>query len=112
MSGPDTADAGHLQAPASLLEKLMAAVRPEFRAEILTFGAETRCSAARRARCPAASVPPGTGTVLGAPPALAPARKAGPGRVHGVHQPGVSGQLPLPACETPGCIFCQCGRGL
>ena len=35
MSGPDTADAGHLQAPVGLLEKLMAAVRPEFRAEIL-----------------------------------------------------------------------------
>ncbi|MGH3417490.1 MAG: hypothetical protein ACRDSS_13555, partial [Actinocrinis sp.] len=37
MSGPDAADAGQHQVPPRLLEKLMAAVRPEFRAGILTF---------------------------------------------------------------------------
>ena len=37
MTGPDPADAGQHRVPAGLLEKLMAAVRPEFRAEILTF---------------------------------------------------------------------------
>ena len=35
--GPDAAEAGRCQHPAGLLEKLMAAVRPEFRAGVLTF---------------------------------------------------------------------------
>jgi len=37
VSGPETAGTGPHQAPAGLLEKLMAAVRPEFRADVLTF---------------------------------------------------------------------------
>ena len=37
MSGPDAAGAGQYRAPAGLLEKLMAAVRPEFRAGELVF---------------------------------------------------------------------------
>jgi hypothetical protein len=37
VSGPDAADAGQYRVPAGLLEKLMAAVRPEFRADEMTF---------------------------------------------------------------------------
>lgn len=37
MSGPATAGTGPRQAPAGLREKLMAAVRPAFRADVLTF---------------------------------------------------------------------------
>ena len=37
MSGPDAAEAGRNRVPAGLLEKLMAAVRPEFRADELAF---------------------------------------------------------------------------
>ena len=37
MSGPDAAGAGQYRVPAGLLEKLMAAVRPEFRAGELAF---------------------------------------------------------------------------
>ena len=35
--GPDAAEAGQYRAPVGLLEKPMAAVRPEFRAGVLTF---------------------------------------------------------------------------
>ena len=37
MSGPDAAPGGQDRAPAGLLGKLMAAVRPEFRAGVLVF---------------------------------------------------------------------------
>ena len=37
MSGPDAAGVGRYRAPAGLLGKLMAAVRPEFRADELAF---------------------------------------------------------------------------
>jgi len=37
VTGPETADGGQCQAPAGLLEKLMAAVRPEFRGGVLVF---------------------------------------------------------------------------
>ena len=35
--GPDTAESGEYRVPGGLLEKLMAVVRPEFRAEVLAF---------------------------------------------------------------------------
>jgi hypothetical protein len=37
LSAPDAAGAGQYRAPAGLLEKLLAAVRPEFRADELSF---------------------------------------------------------------------------
>jgi len=37
--GPDTAESGEYRVPAGLLEKLMAVVRPEFRADVLAFDA-------------------------------------------------------------------------
>jgi len=37
VTGPDAAGAGQYRDPAGLLEKLMAAVRPEFRADELAF---------------------------------------------------------------------------
>jgi integrase len=113
VSGPDAADAGQHQAPAGLLEKLMAAVRPEFRAEILTFDPRD--------------------PVFGGPPCAVhgcerPARnrdmcwghrqrwlqagKPDPAGFTASTSPEWSGHLPLPACEIPGCNFCQCGRGL
>ena len=50
VSGPDAADAGRYRAPSGLLEKLMAAVRPEFRAGDLVSTRATPSSAGRPAR--------------------------------------------------------------
>ena len=50
MSGPDAADAGYCRVPSGLLEKLMAAVRPEFRAGDLVFDPRDAVSAGRPAR--------------------------------------------------------------
>ena len=59
--------------PAGLLEKLMAAIRPEFRAEVLTF--EARRSGVRRAGMRGTGLPSGgplPADVLWAPRTVAP----------------------------------------
>ena len=50
MSGPDATGAGRHRVPAGLLEKLMATVRPEFRADDLVFDPRDPVSAGRPAR--------------------------------------------------------------
>ena len=98
---------------AGLLEKLIAAVRPEFRADILTFDPRD--------------------TVFGGPPCAVPgcerparnrnmcwghrqrwlqAGKPDLAVFTATTSPEWSGHLPLPACEVPGCNYCQSGRGL
>ena len=47
--------------------------------------------------------------VLGPPSALASGRQAGPGPVHGVHQPGLGRAPAAAACAVPGCNYCHRG---
>ena len=111
--GPDAAEAGHDQVHAGLLEKLMAAVRPEFRAGVLTFDPRD--------------------PVFGGPPCAVPGCER-PARIRNLcwghrqrwHQAGKpdlavftaatspdwAGHRPPPACEVPGCNYSHCGRGL
>jgi integrase len=106
VSGPETADGGQHQAPAGLLGKLMAAVRPEFRADELVFDQEdpvfggklclvTGCGRAARGkgmchghhqRWAAASRPEVTGFAAAADPRW---RK----------------NAPLTSCRAPGCRY-------
>ncbi len=99
--------------PHGLLEKLVASIRPEFRAGVLTFD-------------------PGD-PVFGGPPCAVPgcdrparSRNLCWGHRQRWHQAGKpdlavftattspqwSGHLPLPGCQVPGCNYCQAGRGL
>jgi hypothetical protein len=111
--GPDDAEAGQYRAPAGLLEKLMAAVRPEFRAGVLTFDPRD--------------------PVFGGPPCAVPGCER-PARIRNLcwghrqrwHQAGKpdlaqftastspdwAGHRPLSACAVPGCGYCHCARGL
>ena len=111
--GPDAAEAGHDQVHEGLLEKLMAAVRPEFRAGVLTFDPRD--------------------PVFGGPPCAVPGCER-PARIRNLcwghrqrwHQAGKpdlavftaatspdwAGHRPPPACEVPGCNYSHCGRGL
>ena len=115
MTGPEAADGGQHRAPAGLLEKLMAAVRPEFRAGILVFDP--------------------TGPVFGGDACRVPQcdRTAWAiGMCHGHHQrwahagrpdPGAFavsedaagpwfGHAPLAGCKVPGCGFGTARRRL
>ena len=88
--GPDDAEAGQYRAPAGLLEKLMAAVRPEFRAGVLTFDPRDPVFGGPPCAVPGCERPArDQEPVLGPPSALASGRQARPGPVHGVHQPGL-----------------------
>ena len=70
--GPDAAEAGQGQVPAGLLEKLMAAVRPEFRAGVLTFDPRDPVSGGPPCAVPGCERPARIrNTVLEPPPALA-----------------------------------------
>ena len=96
-----------------LLEKLVAGIRPEFRAGALTFDP----------RDPVFGGPP-----CAVPGCERPARnrnmcwghrqrwlQAGKPDLAGFTastSPEWSGHLPLPACEVPSCNYCQAGRGL
>ena len=111
--GPSAAEAGQDQAPAGLLEKLLAAVRPEFRSGVLTFDPRD--------------------PVFGGPACAVPGCER-PGRIRdmcwGHHQrwlkagkpdlaqfaastrPDWAGHRPSPACAVPGCNYCHRARGL
>ena len=113
MSGPDAADAGQYRAPSGLLEKLMAAVRPEFRAGDLVFDPRD--------------------PVFGGPPCAVSGcdrphrnrglclshwqrwRSAGRPDLAGfaaTAEPGWHGHLPLNPCTVTGCNYGAAARGL
>lgn len=113
MSGPDTAGAGRPRKPSRLLERLMAAVRPEFRADDLVFDPRD--------------------PVFGGPPCAVsgcdrPHRDQGLCISHAhrwrsegrpdlaqfaaTARPGWYGHLPLNPCAVTGCNYGSTGRGL
>jgi integrase len=110
---PDAAESGHEQAPAGLLEKLLAAVRPEFRAGVLTFDPRD---------------PVFGGPSCAVPDCERPARsrnmcwshrerwlKAGKpdlAQFTASTRPDWAGHRPPPACAVPGCNYCHRARGL
>ena len=107
--GPDAAEAGQYRAPAGLLEKLMAAVRPEFRAEVLTSTRETRvfggppCAVTGCER-PAPHQEPvpvrtGSGGIRPASPDLA--------EFTATTEPGLGRSPAAAACAVPGCNYCH-----
>jgi len=113
VSGPDAADAGHHQTPSGLLEKLMAAVRPEFRAEILAFGPRDPVFGGPPCAVPGCERPARSRNMCwGHRQRWLQAGKPDPAGFTASTSPEWSGHLPLSACEIPGCNFCQCGRGL
>ena len=116
MSGPgspDAAEAGQDQPPAGLLEKLMAAVRPEFRVGVLTFDPRD---------------PVFGGPACAVPDCQRPARirdmcwshherwqkegKPDLAQFTASTRPGWAGHRPPPACAVPGCNYCHRARGL
>ena len=112
VSGPDAADAGHCRVPAGLLEKLMAAVRPEFRADDLVFDPRDpllRRAALRSERLRPPAPQPGTVHLALAP--VAGSGRPGPGRVRRDGRPGGTGHLPLAPCTVTGCNYGAAARG-
>ena len=107
--GPDAAQAGERRAPAGLLEKLMAAVRPEFRAGVLAFDPADPVFGGGTCRVSGCSRPGRGGGGLcntcrrrwigEGRPSMEGFSAAGPGQRHG-HAPLPSGQ-----CRVAGCGF-------
>ena len=113
MSGPDAADAGQYRAPAGLLEKLIAAVRPEFRAGILTFDPRDPVFGGPPCAVPGCERPARNRNMCwGHRQRWLQAGKPDLAVFTASTSPEWSGHLPLPACEVPGCNYCQSGRGL
>jgi integrase len=113
VSGPRGADPGQPWSPAGLLEKLIAGVRPEFRAEILTFDPRDPVFGGPPCAVPGCERPARNRNMCwGHRQRWLQAGKPDPAAFTASTSPQWSGHLPLPACEIPGCNFCQCGRGL
>jgi integrase len=113
VSGPDAADAGQYRYPAGLLEKLIAAVRPEFRAGILTFDPRDPVFGGPPCAVPGCERPARNRNMCwGHRQRWLQAGKPDPAGFTASTSPEWSGHLPLPACEIPECNFCPCGRGL
>jgi integrase len=118
VSGPETAGTGQHQAPAGLLEKLMAAVRPEFRADILTFAPGDPVfghgAACRVPQCGRPARPSGGSLcnnhydrwAASGRPAL-DAWAVGPEAAQAWY-----GHTPPPSCQVSGCRFGAMQRGL
>jgi integrase len=110
--GGDAAGPGP-QRPVGLLEKLVAGIRPQFRAEVLIFDPGDPVFGGSSCAVPGCDRP-------------ARSRHLCSGHRQRWHQAGKpdlavfaattspqwSGHLPLPACQVPDCNYCQAGRGL
>ena len=91
----------------------MAAVRPEFRAGILTFDPRDPVFGGPPCAVPGCGRPARNRDMCwGHRQRWLQAGKPDPARFTASTSPEWSGHLPLPACEIPGCNFCQGGRGL
>ena len=113
MSGPDAADAGYCRVPSGLLEKLMAVVRPEFRAGDLVFDprdavfggppcAVSGCSRPHRNR----------GLCISHWHRWRAAGRPDLARFAAAAGPGWHGHLPLSPCTVTGCNYGAAACGL
>ena len=106
-------ETGQEQVPAGLLEKLLAAVRPEFRADVLTFDPRDPVFGGPACAVPGCERPARTRAMCWShherwtkegKPDLA--------RFTASTRPGWTGHRPPPACAVPGCNYCHRARGL
>ena len=105
MSGPDAVGVGQHRAPAGLLEKLMAAVRPEFRADELSFDPADPVfggAICRVAGCPR-TARGGRGLCSGHHDRWTAEGRPGMDAFVAVTSPRWRRQSPLACCRAPGC---------
>jgi integrase len=116
VSGPGSADAGEAgqeQAPAGLLEKLMAAVRPEFRAGVLTFDPRDPVFGGPACAVPGCERPARSRSVCWSHhERWLKAGKPDLAQFTASTRPDWAGHRPPQACAVPGCNYCHRARGL
>ena len=108
MSGPGAADDGRHRALAGLLEKLMAAVRPEFRAGVVVFDPADPVFGGDACRVPQCGRTARTvGMCYGHHQRWVHAGRPGPGAFAVSEDAAVPwfGHAPLAGCKVPGCGF-------
>jgi integrase len=111
--GPDAAGAGQDRAPAGLLEKLMAAVRPEFRAGTLAFDPRDPVFGGPPCAVPGCERPARSRDLCwGHHQRWMSAGKPDLAAFTGSTSPHWAGHRPRPACGVRGCNYCHCARGL
>ncbi len=115
MTGPEAADGGQHRIPAGLLEKLMAAVRPEFRAGVVVFDPADPVFGGDACRVPQCGRPARTvGMCHGHHHRWAHAGRPDPG-AFAVSEDAAGpwfGHAPLAGCKVPGCGFGTARRRL
>jgi len=115
VSGPETAVGGRHRAPAGLLEKLMAAVRPEFRARVLVFDPADPVFGGDACRVPQCGrTARAVGMCYGHHQRWTHAGRPDPGSfaVSGEAAGPWFGHSPLTGCKVPGCGFGAARRRL
>ena len=91
---------------AGLLEKLMAAVRPEFRADVLTFDPRDPVFGGPPCAVPGCERPARSRACAGATVSAGDqAGKPDLAQFTATAEPGWPGHLPLAACAVPGCDY-------
>jgi integrase len=115
VSGPDAADGGQHRAPAGLLQKLMAAVRPEFRAGILVFDPADPVFGGDACRVPRCGrTARAAGMCYSHHQRWIHAGRPDPGAFAASDEAAGPwfGHAPLTGCTVPGCGFGTARRGL
>jgi integrase len=108
VSGPGAADGGQHRAPAGLLEKLMAVVRPEFRADVLVFDPADPVFGGDACRVPQCGrTARAVGMCYGHHQRWVHAGRPDPGAFAVSQDAAVPwfGHAPLAGCKVPGCGF-------
>jgi hypothetical protein len=108
VSGPEAADGGRHRAPAGLLERLMAAVRPEFRAGVVVFDSADPVFGGDACRVPQCGRTARTvGMCYAHHQRWVHAGRPDPGAFAVSEDAAVPwfGHAPLAGCKVPGCGF-------